>query len=452
MFMVKDEFLNIKNLLKVRFITDSRYYPWVFIVGGFIIIASLAVLVLGILNNVNPVNYLNVSDASVTFLFFMPIGFIITVILFRKYSDRLSVFPQTNNSRLITALLTNYIVSAGLLIGWTVIYLIHYGVIMLMSTFRDNIYLGLNVDFGFIIAGFFVHLMYTLLIYAVIELIGAVLRKWNYYAMVIFTALISLVVVNMARVIEFLPRVLSFLIHEPSLIIFFLKAIGLWLVITAITLVINRFTVYHKSQNRTIKKRVLIICTIIAVAVVIITPGFIMCNITYENTSASMHEVTEQGVDDFIEDFYSKAKKIRIDVSHIPNGSDIRIGGENLYFLEAEAVTIWSSRATSYAYVSGLGSLTKLQGDTIVIEYRPPWYEISGVDIFKFSDPQLTAYLDGDKLIINYSIDEATVIVMPTWGAARQFDIFKYKNLFVENILGYSSGGSMSANIFIYVE
>jgi len=77
---------------------------------------------------------------------------------------------------------------------------------------------------------------------------------------------------------------------------------------------------------------------------------------------------------------------------------------------------------------------------------------VNGVDLFGYANPQMTAYLDDDTLYIDYSVGEAHVVIIPVWSFARQFENFKDKGLFKATPLGYSSGGSMNANIYISVE
>ena len=457
MFMVKDEFANVQNLFKIRLKPYTKAFIWLFIIFALILLASLAGTVLMIIENIDGFSHNIVTDPSVTILICVFIGYSISVFMYRSANDKLSVYPQTNNSRYISWLLVNYSMMVIFALLILVPYLIHYGVIMLMSAFNDSIHLALNVDFGFIVIGFFVYLIYSFLIISVVELIGAAVRKWSYYAIVTLAALLTLMMVNLERVIENIPKVLSFLIFEPSLILFFLKAVGIWLGITAVTLILNHYTVYHKSQNWVLRRRIVIACVIIAVLITILTPILFRFDIVISsNTPASntgVVRIDSEWSNDQVDNdsFITRAEEIRIDISHLPAGVNINIQGENINVIEDDSIVIWSSNLIT-AYINNVDSLTDVHGDTLVIQYWKPWFMVNGIEISKFADPQVTAYLDGDTLFINYTFNRTTVIILPIWSIVRQFDIFKDKGVLTGHALGSSGGGSMSVNIFIEVE
>ena len=454
----KEELTNAKNLLRIRLKTQVKPFIWLFIVFALFLLNSLIGTITSIVSNENTIIYNIVSDSSVLWLVAIGVGFVIGNIMYRSTNAKLSVFPQTNNSRFISWLLSNYFLVTAIALALLVTYLVNYGVIMLMSVFIDGIYLVLNVDFGFIVAGFFTYLAYSFLIVAIIEFIGTVIRKWLYYAIVTFVALFSLMIVYLEKTIEYIPRMLSFLIAEPSILMFFLKAVGLWLILTGAALVLNRFTVYHRSQNWMLRKRITVACIIIAVVITIITPMIFRFSITIMDNSnnAEMWYVDDDDGNwdsDPGSSYYHsfRMEEIRIDVSHLPAGAKINIAGENIDVPKSGDVLIYSSSEMK-AYISGAESLENVQGNTLVIQYYIPWYFVNGLEILHYGNPQITTYLEGDTLYINYTFDKATVIVLPVWGMVQQFDIFKDKGVLTGNALGMSAGGSMSVNIFIEVE
>jgi len=265
-------------------------------------------------------------------------------------------------------------------------------------------------------------------------------------------------IVYLEKTIEYIPRMLSFLIAEPSILMFFLKAVGLWLILTGAALVLNRFTVYHRSQNWMLRKRITVACIIIAVVITIITPMIFRFSITIMDNSnnAEMWYVDDDDGNwdsDPGSSYYHsfRMEEIRIDVSHLPAGAKINIAGENIDVPKSGDVLIYSSSEMK-AYISGAESLENVQGNTLVIQYYIPWYFVNGLEILHYGNPQITTYLEGDTLYINYTFDKATVIVLPVWGMVQQFDIFKDKGVLTGNALGMSAGGSMSVNIFIEVE
>jgi len=445
MFMVKDEFASIKNLLRVRIKTQARNFVWFFVVMALILVGTLAGTVIGIIRS-DAVSYYNIGDYSTWFLVGMLAGYIIQIAMYRNTNNKLSVYPQTNNSRFISSLLFNIAWVLTLALSVVAIYLIKYGVLSLFSVFIDNIHFALNFDIGFVVAGFFVYAAYSLLFVAVAELIGVILRKWTYYAMVVFTAATSLLVINIMAVIEHTPSALAFLIHEPSLTLFFIKAVGLWLVITAVSLVINFFTVYHKSRNHTVKRSAVIVCIILASAIMIVVP-LLWSSMTEDDLNITVSEVSSWPV----ADFFSEAEEIRIDISHLPSGSNLYIEGENINIVATGLATVFTAREFT-ASVSGTGSLEMIEGDTLIIRFLPPFFNVNGIELFSYANPRVTAYLEGNTLYIEYSVDNVQVVIMPIWGIVRQFDCFRDRGLLPAHILGYMAGGRMNANINILVE
>jgi hypothetical protein len=441
--MVKEEFTNIKNLVKVRLKSaTSGYIVFVLVFTGLLLIPLINNVIEIAGNSTSP--YYHVSDMSEFILFGLIIGFIVSLIIYRSTNEKLSVYPQTNNSRLISKLLIQYITVVLVVAIVLAMYLVNLGVYKLMSAFSHDIVFALNIDFRFIIAGFLVYLAYSFLIVSVIELIGAVLRKWTYYAAVALTTLFALLVVYFVRIIEHLPRVFAFLIAEPSLLLFFLKAAGLWLAITVVTLVINRCTVYYKSHNQILKKGAIITCIIIAAAIITIVPAVLF------EVSYSSSDDWDEGTWVIDENLYIVFEDITVDVSHITNGRRIDVTGTNIQIME-QGEWIWS-RDKNSAIVSGVDSLDSIQGDTIVVGYRPAWYLINGIEVLQYTNQQLSVHLEGNTLILDYTRDNVHVILMPIWNLARQFDYFKDMGVLGANVLGISSGGNNFANIWIGVE
>ena len=413
---------------------------------------SLAMTIAGIVSSGGEgIRFYQVTDYSTSFFFGMIIAYIIIMFLYRRTNDKLSVFPQTNTARFITSQAVNCIVAVWVGLSTLVMYLLYYGAVKILSLFYGSVYFALDFSIGFITAGFITFLLYGFLIVAMIDLIGVILRKWTYYAAIAFTALIALAVINIMTVVEYAPKVLAFLVKEPSFALFTLKTMLLLFVITAISLVINHFTVYHKNQNSANKKYTVIICVAIAAVIMFGIPAMMI----YKTSDSGSTWVTseESSVDEIVRDYFAEGQEIRIDVSHLPRGSRIKLEtkGKNIAVIATGGAFIYGQNDFT-AYLSGTDALDNIQGDTIVIAFRPPFYNVNGFELAEFANPRITAHLEGGTLYIEYVIDDAHVVIMPIWSIAGQFDIFKDKNLVSENPIGFSSGGNSNASIFIRVE
>ena len=445
MLMVKDELVNTKKLLSMRIKTQTRTFIWFFIVMAIMLAGGLVTMLFGVLKKDGGFQYFYNFDYSVTIFIGVIIGSIIVMLIYRQINAKFSVFPQTNNSRYISSLLINYFFYATAFLAVLVMYLINLGAIKLLSTFRYNIHLALKVDASFIVTGYFVYLAYIFIIVAAIELVGTILRKWTYYAAVAFTTLLSLGIINIVRVIDYAPRVLAFLIMEPSLPVFFVKAAALWLALTVAALIINRCTVYYKSQNKAVTKRVVIICAVIATSITIIMPIVFL-----HNTRSGVGYMTNEFVVEQVDDYISEPNEIRIDISQFPRGSNIGIKGTNITVMREDGIIPYNS--DEEATVIGADALNDIQGDTAVIRFQPNAYVVNGIEISHYANPRIEARIDGDMLYLDYIRDSANIVYLPIWEIVRQFDCFKGRDILAESPFMNSSGWYGSTNIYISVE
>ena len=447
MFMVKDEYANIVNLLKVKIKIDGKNFFWLVLFAGIMFCGSLAMTVAGIIQSGGEgVNFYPVTDYSTSFFFGMIIAYTAMMFLYRNTNNKLSVFPQTNTARFITSVAINWIVAVFVGLTTLVMYLLYNAAIKILSLFYGSVHFALNFDVGFIVSGFITFLLYSFIVAAVIDLIGVILRKWTVYAAVVFIALIALAVVNIMTVVRYAPQALAFLVKEPSFGLFVIKALALWLAVTAVSLVTNRFTVYHKKQGSPNKRLVVVFCVIIAVVIMIGMPL-----ILFINAESGVNYVENETVTEIADDYFMTADEIRIDISHLQRGSNINLVVNDNIIETGKGGTLFYGQGNAAAYLSGTDALDNIGGNTIVLQFRPPFRYVNGFELVSFANPRIAAYLEGDTLHVEYSIDDAQIVIIPIWSIAGQFDIFKDKGLVTENPLGYSSGGNSDANIHISV-
>lgn len=450
MFMVKEEFANIKNLLRVRFKTNAKSFKWILILLGLFVFVPFVGTVLGIVRS-DHVRFYNIGDFSLAIFFGIGLRYFVQMLMYRSTNDKLSVYPQTNNSRFISSLLYNFIEVFALAAFALATYLIRYIIIWVLTLFMAHVHFALDFDLSFIIIGFFVYVAYSLLIVATIELVGVILRKWTYYAIVGFTAALSLVIANFSVVIENALNVLAFLTGETSLIMFFIKAIGILSAIIAISIVINRYTVYYKNHRRALSKGVVVGCIAVTTVIIIALPAVLFRSVATTNETHAVQRPTGTEVVAVPADSVFHEEEIRIDISHIPNGSNIEVRVANRYVV-AEVVTGARFFSETPVSISGTESLRNIQGDTLIISYRPPFFQANGIMLSDFTNSHLIANLDGNVLFVDCVIENVQVVFLPIWGMARQFDFFNDRNIFRENLFGFSGGGNIAANVWLRVE
>jgi hypothetical protein len=450
--MVKEEYANIKNLLKLRLKLNIKGFVWLLVILSLIIFVPFSESVVRILRGDGIIFY-NMADFSIALLIFVGGGFFVQTLMYKGQNDALSVFPQTNNSRFVSSLLCNFIVAFGLVGFVLAVFLVRHFVILLLGVFVDNLYFALDFSVGLMVVGFFVYVIYSLLLVSFFELVGVILRKWTYYAIVAFTAALSLILANMNTVVESLPYVFGFLTGESSVILFFAKAIVILLAINALSFFINNKTVYYKNHGSGLNKLVVIGCVAVTVAVTVILPlilfnGALTLEVTSETQAFSGPRAIAAERSGYV---HRDVHEVRIDISHLPNGSNINVSVEDRDIsVDVVASMFISNRAP--VSITGYEDLQSVYGDTLVIVFFPPLFEINGFRLTDFTSPQFIAYLDGNTLFVDAVMDDVQAVFLPVWGIARQFDVFRDRNIFREPMLGFSGGGNITTNAWVRVE
>jgi hypothetical protein len=451
MFMVKEEYANIKNLLKLRLKLNIKGFVWLIVILSLIIFVSFSENVVQILRGDGIIFY-NMADFSIALLVFVAGGFFVQMLMYKSQNDMLSVFPQTNNSRFVSSLLCNFIVTFGLVGFVLAVFLIRHFVILLLSVFVDNLYFALDFSLSLMVVGFFVYVIYSLLLVSFFELVGVILRKWTYYAILAFTAALSLIFANMNTVVERLPYVFGFLTGESSIILFFVKAIAILLAMNALSFFINNKTVYYKNHGSGLNKLVVIGCIVLTVLMVILPiilfNGALTLEVTSETQAFSRPQSIAAGRSGY---FFRNVHEVRIDISHLPDGSNINVSIEDRDVSVDVVASMFMSNRAPIA-ITGYEDLQNIYGDTIVIIFFPPSFEINSFQLSYFTSPQYVAYLDGNTLFLDAIMDDVQAVFLPVWGIARQFDVFQDRNIFREPMLGFSGGGNITAHAWIRVE
>ena len=445
MFMVKNEITNIKNLLSLRLKTQVRGLMWVLVLLTLFMFVPFIGTIVGIVGGYG-INFYNRGDFSVTLFVGIVVGFFVQMLTYKNTNDRLTVYPQTNSSRFISSLLHNFINVFIFLLPVLVSYLIQYLIVFLMTILMDDVHLALDFSFSLVIIGFFVTLAYYLLIVATIGLVGVFLRKWTYCTVAVFTVALSLLISNFSAGLYKISNVLAFLTRESSLFLFFAKAIVLLIAIITIAVVVNRYTVYFKDHGRKISKAIVIGCIVVTAFVVTMAINF--SNPPTTSTTQSMAWIEPE--DSQLEDF-TREGEIHIDISHIPNGSNIEIIVEDRYVFASVSAGAMFMSSTSL-FINSESPLYNIQGDTLIIRYRPPFFDVDGIYLMDFANSQMVASLEGNILVLDFIIDDTHIVILPVWGTARQFDFFSDMNIFRQSLTGFSAGGGITTSVWVRVE
>jgi len=429
MFMVKNEFANTIDLLKVRMALQKKPIA---IIALFFAVIFVGVVVINIYNATRYSEVLRWQHFSEISVWVFLTCYVVAMRSYRSSNDRLSVFPQTKKSRYVSWLLFGYIITILIFVGILLAHLLHHGALWLLVLMGYDIRFALGFDIVFLIVGCLVYIAYAFLFIAFIELIGAILRKWRIYAIMVFTLLASLIIANFFRFADAFFNMLEFLTSEPSLLNFFLKAAGLWVLMTALALIINHFTVYHKSHGPILQKGTVVGSVILVAVMVIILPLSVGFFDAEEDSYYSTSTFDEDYWDEWDSLWNQARDELQIDISHLPRGSSINVVGENTEIFRLRGERVLRSRGLHKVVIvedffDGVdGFLDDIQADTLLLSLSTPWAVFEGVEVFQsYGNPQLTVRLVDDTLYINYTVENPYVVVLPIWSIAnRQFDHF----------------------------
>jgi len=437
MFMDKIEFKNIVPLTKAKVRNGKPGFFWLVMIIAFIL-TNLIPTLFNIFKKTDSVSNYSTIDFSGLFLFAFAVIFIILNIMYRQMNDYLSVYPQTNNTRFISTQLSQYFVIVIVAVFCLVMYLVEYGLFKILSFSFDNIVLALNFNIGFVIVGLFTFLMYMFLLISVFSLIGVILRKFGYFTILVFIGLISFLWINLKWSIKYVPSIWRFLTREPNIAMFFLKSILVWLAITIIALLLNKYTIYYKSKNKLSNKILLGSISVILVVLVLTT----FLKLSVDVSDKPMQVVTTQEVQTGSPYASGRYNEIVIDVSTLPVGSKIKVVCNGIISSQTGNYSFHSNDI----YYTGQETIN-IDKDKLYIYYCFSLNVLNGYNLTDYTNPKLTAELKGDTLYLDYSYTKnLKVVFLPIWSMVSQFDCYKDKNI-VKKLLLYSSS-SGTGNIF----
>jgi len=444
MFMVKEDRHNIINLTKAKLRSSKKGFLIYSVIMIFVMLINLISFFSSIFKETDAPSFLSSQDLSLSIYIGLIIGFIIMNFLYRTQNDYLSIFPQTNNSRFLSTLLTSYITI--IMVGLTILlmFLIQYGTMKVISLFHRNIFFALDFDFGFIMIGFLTFLMYSFLAFSFMTLIATIIRKFRIYAMIVFITIGVTAFVNIPWIIDILPTTLVPILTDKSILWFFIKTIVLLIIINIISITINHFTVYYKTVR--ISK---FISSLFVFVGLFFTIAFTMFIGTWSffaprESTSNIKEITSSDTEN-----QPGINTIDFDISDLEKDSKINIitkGNILTYNMNVS----WNDD-NRYNMSYDVSQSIKVTGNKLTIIYSYPLDTNNGINTLNYVNPKFSANMKGNTLYLNYEYTKNIEIVyLPIWYMAGQFEYYKDKNITGQGF-GYS-GSSGSGNINIMVE
>ena len=343
------------------------------------------------------------------------------------------VFPQTNTSRFLSAQMLFHIWIVWISLVCLILYLIQYGTIAAIAAGHENIHFVYKFDMGLVLTGFIVMIIYVAVISGIISLIAALVRKFRVYAVAVLIVVLGLAFADIVIDGNFFKLVSGFLAFEPSIILFVVKGVFLWLVLLTLTLVINKYTVYYRETarfSRGVSMAITAACIIFLLFV-----GMVWVDGSYDDTLE-----TERGNNDY------KYGEIVLDASNVPKGSKINIVSNISEPEDGDDGSIYYGGDRMYLNYNE-DELSSFDGDKLFINYFLPsemmsWYNMGPLAT------HVSARLDGTDLYVNCTYDQnVKAVFIPVYSFMRQFDYYKGKDVVNECYMSSSGGGSGSVNI-----
>ncbi|MDR2590782.1 MAG: hypothetical protein LBC71_07345 [Oscillospiraceae bacterium] len=444
MFMGINELKNAKNLANIRIRDNRRITIWLLLVFLLLLGSNLSNSLAIIFNNSEShtiVRAYNMSDNSTLIMFGLFLGIILMNCMYRYDNAKYVVFPQTNNSRFLAFNLNVAFFAVITPLMLLLIYLIQYGVISLITTFRDNVFLVYEFNILFMLTGTVVMIVNASILAALINFIATILRRFGFYAGIFLMAILVFTITNYSLLSNILTKILFFYTQESSVWLFFLKGIATITILFFAALVINKYTLYYKTVEKIKTTLMVIICIILVLA--IFTAAMLMDNATQQSgNDADVSKSIAIGNYNVASEAelslsWLQRKEIEIDISHLEQGSSLSV-------VFTDNSDIMQNISFDYQQV------TNIQGNTVVIDYMLPFYVVNGINVNQFAEQKLTAWLDENTLHIehNYTPD-LRAILTPMFGFMRQFDYFSGRNLVSESF--FSSGAHGDGYVWISI-
>lgn len=434
--MNNNEITNIKGLCNINLKRYRNFYLGALI---FILVVFFFNLILISLNAFVPSGELKSQLVSTYGTIAIPLSTLFTITTTFQYKKNYiadEIFPQNNNSRLISNIIINYVFLITMLIVGVILYLLTLLILNIMNKYTGNLILAYDKSWFFLFTGFIVNFFYGSMISAVIVLIGTLDRRFNLIFRIgaSIAAIVVLIFSNFG--VTILKYVENFYKNEGYVSLFLIKAFLTVIFLLLLSLFINKHTTTLEAPMKKYKKP-LMISLVVLLVLFSITMGSLIFRKTVDYyRTGYLQDMTNFFLKDGF-DALEEYEELNIDISTINKEEPLRIfKGENLLSNHFDFTHTYAP------------SLVKNK-DTLLVKYTLPENYINGVDTLKFLNAKLTYTLKGNDLTIDYVYDKNKIVILlspfDNMAAFRLFSDKAYCNPFKG---GMSSTGSTTVKIF----
>lgn len=431
MFMGNDEIKNTLSLTKIKLGNIKTDLLKILLIIFMMFIAGIFPTILQLFKYKDLVADFRLPDLS-SYLFISL--FVVTIsfyAIYKRINDYYSVYPQTNSSRFLSTQLTFYLWWIVLSFFALILYLSQYILFRVIVLFNENIVIALKFDFGFAITGYFVYLLYGLLVITFISFIAALIHKFNTIAVISLLIIFALLINGNTPLLELFNNIFGFLTKEEYISIFFLKGIITLLILFVASFFINKYTCYYKIHKK-YSKLIVIAVGIILILIV----SIIRFSLAPEESVSHLSQHNTPVLD---RDSHWLPDTISIDISDYDDANGLSV----ISNINENTDNMIIDYRTSNLYGPG---------DEIVIYYRFPLHITNDYDLTKHMNCKINASLEDNILNITYSYDKnIKVVFISPYSIIRQFDKYKDKDLYTNTplLITNNSHGSGFINITI---
>ncbi len=426
MLMGQSELKNTLALTKLRLRRSKAM---------FLILAGIATLftvfqIFTVITDVSN-NEISFDFRELTLLSGTPILIFLICYLIGSYSESNKVFevyPQTNTSRLISSQIVIYLTA----IGYFLLTTIWYGLSVLVYTIfmgsTGELVFAYTLDWKYFIIGLLVNLSIWFIIIALLTFLQLIFRKFMITTVVLAICAALSFIIFRERFVHVMESIIGFLTNEQSLVLFFIKALLIWLAIIGISFWINKKTIYYQTERRLLKNPFILLSFALFVFF-----GFIFFSMESNET---IHEETIHEEVTSVP-FNESKRTIELDASALQDQRVLKVkrnGFDDIASIDQDIVS---------GYLSDLYFVNNAPEGKIIIEYTLPHQYIRGIAVLTASDQSFKAEIKNGQLELNYQLirKKGTQIYFKPWPFTDKFTAFQNRDFF--KISDFSGGGSM---------
>ncbi len=448
MFMEREEFRYGIKLGKIQFKYGAFCYALAICFLVQIMFGDYMDIIVNHYMGIEPDQLIEFSTGMLYCMVLYLVGFIIWGCIYKTNRTAQEIYPQTNKSRFVANILSDYIMVITMTASSFIINLSLYILLPLIVSKWGNAVLVDGMTMRDVLITTAVVCGYGLLIQSVVLFIFSCIRKFKLWTISVPCICLAWIAYDNNQFFTITMAIGGFYFQEMSFPLLIMKLVLTHLILNAISYLLEVYTEFRgsgMSRKQGIAFAIAIGMITICNIVVVGNLMFSVSDDTYNVTVEEMDEVEMGSADGTMG---TEVERIIIDVSHLEEGTNIELETSGYVFIpNTERETVYyDSENEHYLYLYWDDLV--VDGDDLVLKYFIGKEVYDGVDIYSYIQPELTYELVGNTLKIGYECMNPDVkILYINNGIAGRFKLDRE----VETNLLYGYG-YIAATLYIQVE